>query len=660
MKKILPVIVLLSLLLMSCGPSIVSNRISYLPLPKVQKRDSINVQEYATKYPKYDGVFLDYERIIDHSGRKMTGPGFGWQVHFVKRLKYIVLNPDNQKLTTFELNTGNFCELGNLYISISSPDGTTKLYRKTDLNQQTNSNGAITYKFIYPDIKKGSIIEEGVELSYNSMSTYIPPEYGIDLQFQFPCEKFSFKYAYPNWWKVKTKKTSSADEIKYKITQDSLNRKSILHYYAENIPAVKDEPYSPYFKEMAQYLDINETELLMGGYNYISFNSWEELGSAYKKYVMNRNGFLTSRVSDVTEEVIKGCRSDYEKLNKIITYIQQNIEEVHDGIDRNFADILKNKKGSTYGMTGLAHSMLIKAGLNAEFVLIHSASEGYFDPGYISVDQFSIPAVRTVIDNKEYVVQPYEKYYPVDYIPDYIINQPVLIISNERPAVISQIGSSINSENSVVENYDLNISEDGKLLVKEEKSIKGAFAFFVRSTFPEISDDKKDKFIKDLLTYSDGDVKINKYEILNMDSCNKPLVIKFDYEIDNLVTLTPEEVVFQTGGLFSPSSLKKTKIETDKRQNPIRIYYSELYNKNISISFPESWKVQNELADVNFENSFGKINGHYDVGSGTLKVTQQQKLKKCSAPKEKIMDFIEISGSKSKLAIPTIIFKKTM
>ena len=129
------------------------------------------------------------------------------------------------------------------------------------------------------------------------------------------------------------------------------------------------------------------------------------------------------------------------------------------------------------------------------------------------------------------------------------------------------------------------------------------------------------------------------------------------YNIYNLVTVTPDEVIFQTGGLFSPSSNVKTKIDTEERVNPIRIYSDEKYIKNISIEFPKNWALTSTLKNLEKENEFGKIKGVYTVNPGNIQVAQERLLLKSHKPKEMIDELLEITGRKSQLYIPTMIFK---
>lgn len=111
--------------------------------------------------------------------------------------------------------------------------------------------------------------------------------------------------------------------------------------------------------------------------------------------------------------------------------------------------------------------------------------------------------------------------------------------------------------------------------------------------------------IRDLLTYTEGDVDDLEYDLVRLDEYGTPFEIQIRYTIDNLVTLTPEEVLFQTGGLLSPASLSSFKVDTRERTLPIRIYYDRITNKTIRLRFPEAWALTTALEGVEYENRFG-------------------------------------------------------
>lgn len=642
---------LCSVLLASCIPntpnSILTSRLNhdlFDPKPVMP----VNLAEYEKNYGKYDGVFLNYEQIIEK-----TGGLFNMQAIRISKLKYLVLNPDAQWLTTFNLRQDKTAAIHNVHIRITSPDGKEQIYGVKDLKVEAASDESKAYKFVYPDIQKGSIVEEAFQIDYDRPGS-APDD--VMLQYDVPCEHLSFSYAYPDWWEVQFKEITPGVTVPHRIIHDSASNKTIVTYRADSIPALAEEAYDPFVKENTPYMKFKIARMKVRGYVDYA-DTWKDLSSSFQRYAIDKQSFWSGRLGTTVSDLIENKSTAMEKLDTIVTFVQQNIKITQGEPEDDFADVLRKHGGNWYLVTGLTRAMLAEAGIESDFLLIHSAKDGYFDRSYVDDDEIYIPAILTKLDDREYVVFPYIRNYPIDQIPDYYQGQDAIKIHGDGFYGFTTLPVIKAGSNTVQENYDLMIDGEGNISIQEEKTIVGAGAYEMREALSLLKKSEMEKAMKELLTYSDGDVKLDNYEITNLNDYKKSLIIKLRYTIDNLVTVTPDEVVFQTGGLFSPSSNRKTKVDNDERQNPIRIYLDERYVKNISVHYPPSWNLTSPLKDIEEENDFGSINAKYSIASGELNVRQERALKKTSQPREKADELLAMTGRKSRLYLPALIFK---
>jgi len=634
----------------------------YLNVPKTISADtiSVDIQQYSEKYKKYDCVYLNYDYSIDNYEEN------SWSWKSIVQYKYIVLNAENEQLTTFGFSVASKAKIKNLFFKITYPDGSSKMFGQKNLILETDSEGSKRYKFIYPAVVKGSIIEEGYELNYDifNFTPSLEQDFLIPRSLG-PIEKYSFTYTYPEDWKLQFKEYKKGSKLLFSESTDKKQKKKYINYKTENIEPLADEPYSPFSKEFSNYIQFRITELTVSGRNaYFGNKSWYEFLNPYYSYVTDGKSIFDFNVGNTAEKLTKSLKTETEKAQAVTDFVQQNIEISNDEKDRDYGDVLKDKKGNIFRITGLVQNMLSKLKIESEFLLVHSAQEGYFDDTYYSSSQFGLPALKIKADNKQILVIPYVKNLPFGYVPDVIQGQTSILVSTKYDQKLRKYKEEFwtvpfqeSQKNGYEENYDLVISEDGIINITEEKIIFGLSAGNLRTVIQKLKIDEKEKFIKNLLTYSDGNVKINSYSFDSLKSYNEPLKIKLNYSIDNLVTLTPEEVLFQTGGLFSPTSLQKYKIRTSDRINPIRIYSSEFYKKKIKITVPESWSLDNKPENLNFSNLFGSVKAEYFVEKNIVSVFQERLLEPNSQTKDKIDELIEISGDRSKLSIPTLIFK---
>jgi hypothetical protein len=647
--------ILLIITFVSCSVSRRITEVQQSPTEETFLSDKINLQEYENKYSEHNGVYLLVKNVYEHSGSNNPYDNQSWSYHKVSKYKYLVLNPDDEDLTTFTISLHPKAKINSLYLISLSPSGEIKRYDKNDLYIETDSYGYLTYKFSFPGIIKGSIIEKGIDLTYNAYEIIPPIEYNIDLQFLIPCENLEFDFAYPDWWQINTKKIKQAEYLNFNTTLNKNENKKIITYRAQNVPAIIPEPFSPFFYEVAKYLQMRITNL-DAGVKYNAPKSWREFAIQFRKFAMNNEGIFSTLVRSTTNDITEKYTTQYEKFEAIVSYVQQNIETSKDYKERDFPDVIEDRQGNIFEICGLTQAMLSKADIQTDYLLIHSATDGHFDESYISSAQFYVPGIRADIDNTSYVVLPFLKNLPVNHIPEFIQNQQALIISNDitRNGTFWTLPTGNMAENNFKEKFDITILSDGAVSVIEEKLLEGSFAYDIREYLSKLKDDEVKGYIQENLIYDEGNVQLNSYEIINTKSYKHPLIFKLEYSINNLITITPDEIIFLTSGLLSPSSLRKFKIDPKDRVNPIKISYNQTYEKDININFPVQWGITTNLTDTEQKNDLGSFKEEFKYSEGKLKIKQVSKYFKCFKPKDQIKKLLTITGID--FNVPALIF----
>lgn len=650
MMKHLYLVAVALIVLSSCAPY-APRTFVFSPTPK----DSLlalhsTLGDYQERYAKYGGVYLLREEYFDHSG----GRGVWYFSHYVKR-RYLVLKPHEQWTSTFDYTTEEHSSISNAFITVTSPDGTVHTYNQDDLHSETSSDGETSWKLAYAGIQQGSIVEENFVIT--TQTRLDPPlNHNTWLQYTIPCDKITVQYALPDWWKVQLKQTAPNYTPAFSDSLDEENNKHIFLYQADTITAYKRESYAPYYKEIGPYAAFMLTKIDISTSEYKAPSYWETFAEDIYNHVLDKESFWSSDVSTIAEEVTAQCSTDVQKLEAVITYLQQNIKLGESESDDTFSTLLEKKKGNWHMITGLAQTMLDKLDISSDFILIHSAEDGYFDNTFINYKELHIPALYTVVDSIPYVVFPYYKNVPIDIIPEAYQRQTALRVNKNGYNGFITIPEGRETDNTLDEQYNLTIDNDGKIIVEEEKTFRGFNAYKVRQQLENLKEEEFDKEIKEMLTYKEGDVRLLSRDIINQNDIRKPLVIKLKYEIDNLVAITPEDIIFQTGGLLSPSSSYAKKVDTTERQNSIKVYYNQAVNKAITVHYPTQWTVTTDLQDKQVKTDFGSVSTTYTRGTGTLTVRQQWALQKTQAPKERYGELLAIIGDLSALVVPSIIF----
>ncbi len=678
MKKIYLLLAIAYMFLSGC---VVSKQLYYMTDEVKNEQTRISDEELAEIYETYrdqPAYYLKYLKSVEYHGQ--NGFGAYWNKTIIRRRKYIIIDPESDAYTSITMPSSSIED--SMIVKLTYPDGTNDIYTTSDFFREESSFSIDTYKLAFPRVVRGTIVDF---YSRNTYAIYYPDveqEYALNLY--VPCRDYTFQFAIPDWWSFDVKKMGDSRYLNFRKESFYSEKKTVYEYHKMDVEVLADEIYSPMEHEISDYFSIMFTRFICGPYQYNNARSWASIAHSIRSKCINNDSWFSRRVSKTTDSLMTDSMTDKEKIEAINDFIHENIEVTTKFDDKNFSEILKTREGDYFSVTGLMFTMLQEADLDPKYVLVHSNELGYLDYKLPSISQTPFPAVVVQKKKQTYVLFPWLKYLAVDEIPEMFRNEAAIVVPAYANRSIDPMYSELKRNKNYLdldilfekgdvyfvklpegridkdysmENYNITINDDGTMNVEEEKIIKGRMAYALRNMLEEIEDEKLNKELNKLVTYYDGAVETESVEMLNKDEYKKPLVIKLKYKVSNLVSVFEDEILFQTSGLLSSTSLTKYKIESEKRKNPIEIDYDAGFRKNIVITYPETWTIETELKNIDYSNKFGQVIALYKQNGNTLEIDQDVVLKKSSEPKEEFKELLNVMGKQSKLQIPTIIFR---
>ena len=627
----------------------------------------VDRKDLEARFPDREAVCLEYSHHVEHLAQDFIEgtDGLGvdhielsWHLYKTTIQKYLVFKPKS-RYSQFLVRVPKGYVLRQAVLWIESPDGSRKQFGMGDLIQETGSDGNSAFKFAFPQVTKGSVVGYAYTTSKRVHATNIPVYYDVNLYLDVPCEKLTFKYTYPDWWTVQAKRLGPDTPLPLQVQKNEANKQITLTYAAEHVPEVVSEPFSPFSREVFPYAKIRITRLdMMAGGRIVRYTgpkTWKEAGAKFDEFYNEKEPVISSMVKDITMLVTADCRNDHEKLEAIVTWLQNNMQVVYEAGD--FADNLFAHKGSAFQINGLGRRMLLWAGIPSKTLLLHSAENGYFDPAYVSIHDMDTPALLVDIQGESQLVFPAFKQIPVGHVPEEFHGQAALLIEHKRDAEILTVPTGNNVQNEVEEFYTVTVREDGQVSVNEERTYKGSEAFEMRKLLAGLNQAGIEKRLKRDLVFSQFKVNLTTAEVADRNDFRKPLRISLAYTVENLVTLTPDEVLFNTGELLAPASGLRGRMQPRERRNPIRIYFDTMMSKAITLTLPTGWELAGPPADARVETSFGAISSACQPRPGNVEFQQTLALRKSAEPKERAADLYTLVGRKSAISMPTLVFK---
>lgn len=260
------------------------------------------------------------------------------------------------------------------------------------------------------------------------------------------------------------------------------------------------------------------------------------------------------------------------------------------------------------------------------------------------------------LEEQDRVVFPYIAGLPVTYLPEEYQGSTAMKIEADGFGGFIRLPAGDAIQSLTEEALDVTIDPDGVVQVQEVATLRGANAFHVRARLRDQTPDERDETLRDFVAYTEGETRDFTASVEGESNPDLDLVITLRYAIDDLVTVTPEEVLFQTGGLLSPASLSTVERATESRRNPIHIYRELTADKTIRVRYPQAWTLTTELEDVGDQTQFGRAVGRYALAPGLVTATQRVQLRPGRGTAADANALLRLTGSASRLYVPTLVF----
>lgn len=425
------------------------------------------ISDDELKMTEYDGdksaaavVLVDYgESVITYNQTN----GFLIEFERIRRIK--ILNTGGYNWANFEIplysKSGDEEKLVGLKAVTVNLEGNkaieTKLGKDGIFEEETSENWR-RVKITLPNVREGSVID----ITYKVTSPYLFNFQDWEFQTTIPVVWSEYIARIPEYFDYQK---YSQGYIPFKLNEQSTVRRTItlnnkersgggfhsnmkttfsqqnieynennFRWVSENVPAFKEEPYMTTYRdyiskmnfELAQIRMPNQpVDLVMGTWENINKELLEatEFGG-----VVKRSNFLNKTV----EELINGKSTDNEKINTIYNYVKSNVQ--WDGnyrkyTDGNFKRVLDEKRGNSAEINLMLVSMLQKAGLRADPVVISTRNHGFIRQSFPVSSQFNYVICAVENDGKLFLLDATDRSLSSNMLPERCLNGVGFLIS---------------------------------------------------------------------------------------------------------------------------------------------------------------------------------------------------------------------------------------
>jgi len=362
------------------------------------------------------------------------------------------------------------------------------------------------------------------------------------------------------------------DKVSYKLKNSKLkviNENNELIFNTVEKPVYKSEDNDA----PAEY---NYPLLILGSKTL----TWEKEVKDYRKKIKSKL-VPSDKLKELVGSLTKDAKSNEDKVQALISYIQKNI--TYQGIEFGSRGIIPDtplkvinqKYGDCKDMAVLLHQMLKVLNIKSTLTLV--STDDIINEEIPSLDQFN--HMILYIDSLDKFVDCTVKHANLLTIGNTYMHGNKALLINDKSSFKTIPYFEVKGK-SIQVNSKLSLLENDLIQVKENVTLKGYYAYFLRNNL--IGTDQKDRSdkIKDWINYYP---EMNDFtaEIINLDDYMKNLEFKLSYKIKRAIKKLGKEKVFNLEAPWLHFYINPDKVEN--RKNSILFYYDFSFASHVEL-----------------------------------------------------------------------------
>ncbi len=469
--------------------------------------------------------------------------------------------------------------------------------------------------FTFPNVKNGSIIEYSYEIIspfINNTDTWyfqqsVPV---VASNFTIQTQEY-FNYQQDLRGSFNPKMTTNSKEDTYSVT--SFGQRGVNSLYEglgkqganmsnnklkintktftlSNLPSYSREAYVLNPRNMLASIQFELSSFIAPGRTPENFSTtWDRIGKDLMDdenfgRQLSGNGFLDETVN----QLIVGKNSTIEKTQAIFDYVKNTIawnDYVGRFTDKGIRKAFNEKTGNSTDINLMLTSMLRKAGIDANPIVMSTLQNGLINYAFPSRSKLNYAIVGATIDGNIYLMDATDKNSQINLLPIRAINDRGFMV-NEKGIKEIPLRNSIMSEDK--KSISAEINETGEL-TGTYTSLRDNYYYMSDKT--ELTNDPK-AFEKD---YTEN----YNFEVIDFKTQdNNKGLIRHQFKFDDIkVDVAGNKMLFNPF-LFLANT--KHNLNLDKRNYNIEFGAPTTITTSIKIKIPTGYKVESLPTEKSF------------------------------------------------------------
>lgn len=524
---------------------------------------------------------------------------YGKILYVKKRIK--IINRDGFDYATMKINFNKVLAIkASVYNLVNGKIERTDLTKKDIFVEDVDDDTKIT-KLIFPNVKEGSVLEVSYKVEYVRMG-YINTQYFI------PIKQMSVTIENPNYFELRYSQNPLSD-VHLKLIKNTVR----YLFTGKNIKALKKEKYVYNINNYRAKIYIERFYL----YKNRKIRSWTDVAQRFNDFdwfgeeLKKSGGIYKNDLRSLVEkatDTLGLIKSIYFHVQKRMTW-DKSYSRGSDNIRKFYID----KKGDTGDINFILISMLRKAGINANPLILSTKNNGYVHAPTISRFNCVIAAVE--FNNKLYKLDASRENAGFDELNKDLKNGEGIIIYKDDNYKIVSMYSNVLSNRITLINTTFNLEN-----LSAKGDVKMRFDNYLAWDFrDDYKGDNEHEYIENLESNYNL-LTISNLETKNVNDLEKPVSLSYDFEYDEFIEIINEDIYFKPLLYFGRT---ENVLKEEERKYPLN-YGDPIAKKYIfNFKIPEGYQLKNfpKGKKIFLEDDIASLKYNIDILNDTIQVT---------------------------------------
>ncbi len=432
-----------------------------------------------------------------------------------------------------------------------------------------------------------------------------------------------------NFIRSKTVKITIPDWADVEIIEKNLNKNTLKNvvqidkntiytYQIINQKATKDESNMQGRSYIYPHILIRVKSAKFKTKTEFYFNTLDDQYAWYKKIVGEMKNDKQS-IKAKSDEIITGCKTDMEKISKLLSWVQENIRYIafENGLAAfkpdDAQEVIRKKYGDCKGMANLTKELLTAQGFDARLTWLGTSHIAYdYSTPSLLVDNHMICTL--FLEGKTYFLDPTIDYMLPGEYPHTIQGRQVLIEEGDKYQLkrIPEFNPEFNNDSLFCE-YKI---ENGTLQGKANYNFQGESKFKILSFFENTPKDKRDLMLKSFFDKNNALDKMENVDVTGLEQNKTSVHINFDVTNQSTIQQVNNEIYL---GLDLDKDMNELTFDTLKRENDFLFTYKHHIVRNVELNIPVDYKISYLPTDFKIDNPKYYFSITYSVDKNKLK-----------------------------------------